>query len=144
MAVLAQGFIKVQMDTATTGGPTFTDIPGALGANGGGFTPNKIDATDLDTPAGTREYISGPREQTAFTFDMHYEQGNPVQEAMFTAEAANTPKTFRIKFGVGAGAKGITFNAVPSMSVAAPVDGKVTYSVSLDPLTTQTRTDAAA
>lgn len=144
MAVLAQGFTKVQLDTATSGGPTFTDIPGVLTVSGGGQPPNRIDATDFDTAPGTKEYISGPRDQSPFSFDMHYEQGNTVQEALFTAEAANTPKTFRIKLGNGAGAKGLTFESVPALSLSAPVDGKVTYSVSLEPLAAAAREDASA
>ncbi len=142
MATLAQGFVKVQLDTATTGGPTYTDIPGVINASGGGMPPNRIDSTDFDTAAGTKEYISGSRDQSPFTFDMHYEQGNTVQEALFTAEAANTTKSFRIKFGTGGTAKGVVIPAVPALSLAAPVDGKVTYSVTLEPLAAAVRATA--
>lgn len=134
MAVLTQGITKVQIDTGT-GTPTWTDIPGVTNAAGGGQPPSRIDATDFDTPAGTKEYIPGSRDQSPFTFDMQYEPGDATQELLFTSEASNAPSTFRIKIGT----KGTTFQAVPALSLAAPVDGKVTYSVSLEPLAAAVR-----
>lgn len=143
MATLTQGYVKLQMDTASSGGPTWTDFPGVLNVSGGGLSENLIDATDFDTEAGTREYLSGPRESQPFTFDFHYEQGNTVQEAAFAAEAGNVDKKFRVKFGTGGTAKGVVFSSVPSFSLAAPVDGKVTYSGSLRPLAAPVRGTAS-
>lgn len=131
MAVLAQGFMKLQVAVATVQ----TDIPGVFNVSGGGRPANEIDSTDFDTPAGEMESIPGPRGNSPFTFDMHYEPGNTVQESLFTAEAANTPIEFRVK----AGTKGTTFMAVPTLSLAAPVAGKVTYSGSLTPVAAAVR-----
>ena len=125
MAVLAQGFMKMQVAVATVQ----TDIPGVFNVGGGGRPGNEIDSTDFDTPAGEMESISGPRQNTPFSFDMHYEPGNAIQESLFTAEAANTPLEFRVR----AGTKGTTYMAVPTLTLAAPVQGKVTYSVSTTP-----------
>lgn len=138
MATLVQGYVKVQINTGTVGSPTWVDIPGVLSVSGGGLSPNRIDSTDFDTAAGTKEYLSGPRDQQPFTFDMHYEQGNTYQELLFTNEAANTSTGFRIKFGTSS-PKGVVVYAVPSLSLASPVDGKVTYSVSIEPLSAQSR-----
>lgn len=135
MAVLVQGFMKLEIDTSATETPTWTNVPGVTNVAGGGRPANDIDATDFDTPAGETESIPGPRGNTPFTFDLQYEPGNATQEILFTAEAANTPKKFRIK----AGTKGTTFSAVPSLSLAAPVAGKVTYSGSLTPLAAAVR-----
>lgn len=135
MAVLAQGFMNLEMDTSTSGGPTFSNVPGVTNIAGGGRPGNPIDATDFDTPAGETESLEGPRSNSPFTFDLQYEPGNAVQEALFTAEAANTPKIFRIK----AGTKGTTFSAVPTLTLAAPVAGKVTYSGSLTPMAAAVR-----
>jgi len=142
MAVLAQGFMKLLRGTGAT--PTYAVVKGVFGVDGGGFTPNKIDATDFDTPAGTREYISGPREPSPYTFSMHYEQGDVQQEAMFAAMASNTPEPYRITFGSGAQAKQISFNAVPNLTLSAPVDGKVTYSGTLEPMAAPVRDNQGA
>jgi predicted secreted protein len=141
MATLVQGFLKLHLGTGET--PTYANIPGVTNLTGGGFSPNKIDATDFDTTPGTREYINGPREPSAYTFDMHYQQGDTQQEALFTAMAANTPVPLKIVFGSGAGAKQITFNAVPNLTLGAQVDGKVMYSGTLEPLAAPTRDTVA-
>ena len=142
MATLAQGFMHLLLGSGS-GTITYANIPGVFGLDGGGFAPNKIDATDFDTPAGTREYISGPREPSPYTFSMHYEQGDTEQEAMFTAMAANAALPFRITFGTGASSKQISFSAVPNLTLSAPVDGKVTYSGTLEPLAAQVRDNQA-
>lgn len=138
MAVLAQGFIHLLLGSGS-GTITYKNISGVFSLDGGGFSPNKIDSTDFDTPPGTREYISGPREPSPYTFSMHYEQGDTEQEAMFSAMATNTPLPFRITFGSGAQAKQISFNAVPNLTQSAPVDGKVTYSGTLEPMAAPVR-----
>lgn len=131
MAVLAQGFMKLQVDVSGTQ----TDIPGVFDVSGGGRPANDIDATDFDTPAGEMESIPGPRGNSPFTASLHYEPGNTIQESLFTAEADNDPLVFRVK----AGTKGTTFSAVPSLTLAAPVAGKVTYSLTLTPLAAAAR-----
>ncbi len=141
MATLVQGFMKLHLGTGAT--PTYAAIPGVTNLNGGGFSPNKIDATDFDTTPGTREYINGPREPSAYTFEMHYQQGDTQQEALFTAEATNAPLPFRVIFGAGAGAKQISFNAVPNLTLGAQVDGKVMYSGTLEPVAAPVRATAA-
>lgn len=138
MAVLAQGFMNLEIDTSVTDTPTWVNVPGITNLGGGGRPANDIDATDFDTPAGETESIPGPRGNTPFTFDMQFES-HATQELLFTAEAANTPKKFRIK----AGTKGTVFSAVPSLSLAAPVAGKVTYSGSLTPLAAAVRATIA-
>ena len=130
MAVLAQGFMKLEIDTSETETPTWENVPGVTNVAGGGRPPNDIDTTDFDTPAGETESIPGPRGNSPFTADLQYEPGNATQEILFTAEAANTPKKFRVK----AGTKGTVFRCVPTLALAAPVAGKVTYSLSLTPM----------
>lgn len=142
MATLAQGFMHLLLGSGR-GTIVYENVPGVFGLDGGGFAPNKIDATDFDTPAGTREYISGPREPSPYTFSMHYEQGDTEQEAMFTAMAANAALPFRITFGAGASSKQISFSAVPNLTLSAPVDGKVTYSGTLEPLVAPIRDNQA-
>lgn len=137
MATLVQGYIKLLVGA---GSPVvYTAIPGVTSLSGGGFTPNKIDATDFDTTPGTREYLSGPREPSAYTADMHYEQGNVQQEALFTAMASNTPLPFKASFGASSGGKQITFEAVPNLVLGAQVDGKTMYSLTIEPLASPAR-----
>lgn len=141
MAVLVQGFIKLLLGTGET--PTYAVIPGVTNLNGGGASENRIDATDFDTTPGTREYINGPREPSPFTADLHYQQGDVQQEALFTAHAANTPLPFKITFGSGGSAKQITFTAVPNLTLGASVEGKTMYSLSLSPNAMPTRATLA-
>ncbi|MNV45662.1 hypothetical protein D3C71_1374660 [compost metagenome] len=141
MATLVQGFIKLLLGTGET--PTYAAIPGVTNLNGGGASENRIDATDFDTPPGTREYINGPREPSPITADLHYQQGDTQQEALFTAHATNTPLPFKITFGSGAQAKQITFNAVPNLTLSAAVDGKTMYNLSLAPIAMPARATLA-
>lgn len=143
MATLVQGFLKLLVGTPGET-PTFSVIPGVTNLNGGGASENRIDATDFDTPAGTREYINGPREPSPITADLHYQQGDEQQEALFTAHANNTPLPFRITFGSGAQGKQITFNSVPNLTLSAQVDGKTMYSLSLSPVAMPTRANQGA
>lgn len=130
MGVLTQAFMKLEVDTSTSGGPTYETVRGVTNLAGGGRPGNQIDTTSYDTPPGQSESIEGPRGNAAFTADIHYEPGDAVQELVFIAEATNSPKRFRIK----AGTKSTTFRAVPILTLAAPVAGKVTYSMGLAPL----------
>lgn len=139
MATAAQGFIKVQIDMSATETPDYQDVKGVFDVNGGGRTDNPIPATDFDTPAGETEEIPGPRGNNPYTFNMHYEQGEETQEKLFTSEATNTPVKIRIKFGSGVSAKGVTYPCVPVLALAASVEGKVTYSASVKPLTAAQR-----
>lgn len=131
MALLTQGFIKVQHGASEP--LDYTTIPGGLELNGGGFSPNDIDATDFDTEPGTRESIPGPRENNPYTMTFHYDPTDETQEALFAAEAANTPAPFRITMGTVGTGKQLTFTSVPSLTLSAPVDGKVTYSMTFKP-----------
>lgn len=137
MATLVQGFLKLQVGSGSP--TTYNSIPGVTNLNGGGASENRIDATDFDTTPGTREYINGPREPSPWTADMHYEQGDTYQEALFTAHAANTPLPFRVLFGASSGGKQVTFQAVPNLTLGAAVDGKTMYSLSLSPIAMPTR-----
>lgn len=137
MATLVQGYIKLLVGAGSP--TTYTAIPGVTNLNGGGAAENRIDATDFDTTPGTREYINGPREPSALTADMHYQQGDVQQEALFTAHASNTPLPFKVTFGASSGGKQIRFNAVPNLTLGAAVDGKVMYSLSLSPNAMPTR-----
>lgn len=143
MATLAQGFMHLLVGSGTTT-ITYKNVPGVTNLNGGGFSPNKIDATDFDTAPGTREYIPGPREPSAYSASLHYEQGQTEQEALFTAMAANTDLPFKVTFGSGAQAKQITFRAVPNLVLGAPVDGKVTYDMTIEPLAAPARENQGA
>lgn len=128
MAVQAQGFMKLQIETGTT--PAYVDVPGVTNVAGGGLPGAKIDTTNFDTPAGEKESIPGPRDNSPYTFDLQYKPEDATQELLFAAEASNAPAKFRIKMGT----KGITFSAVPTLTLAAPVAGLVTYSGSVEPM----------
>lgn len=128
MAVQAQGFMKLQIKTGAT--PAWVDVPGVTNVAGGGLPGAKIDTTNFDTPIGEKQSIPGPRDNSPYTFDLQYQPDDETQELLFAAEASNTPAELRIKMGT----KGITFSAVPTLTLAAPVAGLVTYSGSAEPM----------
>jgi hypothetical protein len=134
MAVAVQGFMKLEIDTSATETPNYESVPGVFNVSGGGKPGNKIDSTDFDTPVGETESIPGPRQNSPYSFSMHYEPGNAIQKRLFTSEDTNAPVKLRIKFGTGAGAEAIPFSAVPTLTLGAPVEGKVTYDGSVEPL----------
>lgn len=142
MATLVQGFLKLQVGSGSP--TTYTSVPGVTNLSGGGAGENRIDATDFDTAVGTREFINGPREPSPWTAELHYEQGQTQQEALFTAHAANTPLPFRVLFGAVSGGKQVTFMAVPNLTLTGNVDGKVMYSLSLSPMAMPARGNATS
>lgn len=135
MPVQAQGYLSLLVDTSTTGGPTYTKVPGVIVANGLGFGENRIDTTDFDTPVGSQESISGARPNQPLTFTMHDEAGDAVQEKLHKAGDDNTALKFRLLRGTRAQ----DFAAVPSLTISGAVNGVVTYSGSLTPEAKPTR-----
>lgn len=135
MAYLAQGAIKVEVNLATGGSPDWTNVPGVTVANGLGFSENRIDTTDFDSAPGTQESISGSRPNVPLTFTMHDEPEDEAQLAIHAACDTNTPIGIRLLRGL----KAQTFTSVPTVTLAAPVNGVVTYSVSCTPDAAPTR-----
>lgn len=139
MAYLAQGAIKVEVNLGTDETPNWTNVPGVTVANGLGFSENRVDTTDFDTPPGSQESISGARPNVPLTFTMHDEPADEAQLAIHEACDDNEPIGFRLLRGTRAQ----TFKSVPVVSLAAPVNGVVTYSVSATPDAKPTRSTVA-
>lgn len=135
MPTLAQGYMGIDVDLSATETPDWTNVPGATVANGLGFSENRIDVTDFDTAPGSTESISGPRQNTPLTFTMHDEATDEAQLAIHAASDDNVPLKWRLKRGT----KAQIFTGVPTVNLAAPVNGVVTYSVSITPDAKPTR-----
>jgi hypothetical protein len=135
MPTLAQGYMKLQVDLSATGTPDWTNVPGVTVANGLGYSENRIDVTDFDTAPGSTESISGPRANTPLTFTMHDEPTDEAQIAILEASDDNESLGWRLKRGT----KAQIFKGVPVVTLAAPVNGVVTYSVSITPDAKPTR-----
>lgn len=133
MADLVQGNVKVQI---STGSPAaFVDIPGATVASQSGAAPREIDATDFDTPVGETETLYGSKPNPPLTFQMHLDPGNTTQELLWTAYAAGTDVTVRLK----AKTKGTTSTGRVVIGENHSVDGKMMADVSILPKTAPTR-----
>lgn len=147
MAIKTKGNVYLEMDTATTGGPTFTKVPGVFSNDGGGTTTERIDTTDFDTVGNSREYIGGLSEEQPLSFELHYEPGNAVQEAIRAANAAGETKTFRLVFGEQADVapETYTFTAfITSYGVPrGPIEGKLSVPFELQPSAAGVWADAA-
>lgn len=147
MAIRTKGNVYLEMDTATSGGPTFTKVPGVFSNDGGGTTTERIDTTDFDTLGNSREYIGGLSEEQPLSFELHYEPGNTVQEAIRAANAAGATKTFRLVFGEAAdiAPETYTFEAfVSSYGVPrGPIEGKLSVPFELQPAAAGTWADVA-
>lgn len=147
MAIKTKGNVALEMDTATSGGPTFTKVPGVFSNDGGGTTTDRVDVTDFDTVGNSREYISGLSEEQPLSFELHYQPGNAVQEAIRAANAAGTTKTFRLVFGEAddTNPETYTFTAfISSYGVPrGPIEGKLSVPFELQPAAAGTWADAA-
>lgn len=133
MADLVQGNVEVAI---STGSPAaFVAIPGVTNASYAGAAPREIDATDFDTPAGESETLYANRPNTPLTFQMHLDPGNATQELLFTAAAANTNVTVRLK----AKTKGTTFIGKVVIGESHSVDGKLISDVSILPVSAPER-----
>lgn len=135
MPSLAQGYMKVEVDLSATETPTWTNVTGVTVANGLGFGENRIDVTDFDTAPGSTESISGARPNTPMTFTMHDEPADAAQTAIHDASDDNESMQWRLRRGT----KAQVFMGVPIVTLAAPVNGVVTYSVSVTPDAKPTR-----
>lgn len=67
-------------------GTTYTKIPGVTSFTPPTTTTETIDATDYDSPAGYREYISGLKEGDESSFEMHFDETDTTQTALYTAQ----------------------------------------------------------
>lgn len=133
MADLVQGNVEVAI---STGSPAaFVVIPGVTNASYSGAAPREIDATDFDTPAGETETLYANRPNPPLTFQMHLDPGNATQELLFTAAAANSDVTVRLK----AKTKGTTFTGKVVIGESHSVDGKLISDVSVLPNSAPTR-----
>lgn len=127
MADLVQGNVTVEI---STGSPAaFVAIPGATVASQAGAAPREVDATDFDTPVGETETLYANRPNPPLTFQMHLDPGNATQELLWTAAAANTDVTVRLK----AKTKATTSTGVVVIGQSHSVDGKMTADVSILP-----------
>lgn len=127
MADLVQGNVTVEI---STGSPAaFVAIPGVTNASYSGAAPREIDATDFDTPAGQTEQLYANRPNPPLTFQMHLDPANVTQELLFTAAAANSNVTVRLK----AKTKATTFTGKVVIGESHSVDGKLISDVSILP-----------
>lgn len=146
MAIRTKGNVFLEMDTASSGGPTFTKVPGVFSNDGGGTTNERIDTTDFDTVGNSREYIGGLSEEQPLSFELHYQPGNTLQEAIRAANAAGTSKTFRLVFGDATEtSETYTFSALVSSygMPRGPIEGKLSVPFELQPTAAGVWADAA-
>lgn len=137
MAIKTKGNVLLKMDTATSGGPTFTVVPGVFSNDGGGTNTERVDVTDFDTVGNSREYIGGLSEEQPLSFELHYEPGNTVQEAIRAANAAGTIKQFQLLFGDAADVAPETYTfsgLITSYGIPrGPIEGKLSVPFEIQP-----------
>jgi hypothetical protein len=133
MADLVQGNVEVAIMTGAP--PALVNIPGVTNASYSGAAPREIDATDFDTPEGETETLYANRPNPPLTFQMHLDPANVTQELLFTAAAANSDVTVRLK----AKTKATTFTGKVVIGESHSVDGKLTSDVSILPLSAPVR-----
>lgn len=147
MAIKTKGNVLLKMDTATSGGPTWTTVPGVFSNDGGGTTTERVDVTDFDTVGNSREYIGGLSEEQPLSFELHYQPGNAVQEAIRAANAAGAVKQFQLVFGEVAdiNPETYTFSAlITSYGIPrGPIEGKLSVPFELQPTAAGAWADAA-
>ncbi len=109
----------------------FTDIAELLEATGPNRTADVIDATHMASPGARREKIYGLLDDGQVTASLHYLPGDSSQDLLAEARENRAPVNFQLAFG--ATGQRASFTAIVSnLSPTAPLDQKMTMSVTLD------------
>lgn len=98
----------------TTGSPTsYNAIEEVTSISGLGAKNDLEEATNFDSPAGTKEYIGGNADGQEVTIEANYIATATQQLAMVTACGAKTNRLFRVSYVGISPAKTYSFTMTP-------------------------------
>lgn len=122
------GTALARSDMAST--PTFTDVANILDISGPDMTKNEIDVTAHDSPDKFMEFLGGLRDGGSVTFDINWDPAETTQQPLLADfEDDDDPRDYMITYPDTSTTE---FSAVVTgWSTSAPVDGKLTASVTM-------------
>lgn len=105
----------------------------------------EVEVTNYDSPNRTREYIPGLNDAGDITVEINWIPGNPTDELIAAAKADGKVRTMRIVTPPDDTSQMYTFPGfIRGFEPAAPMDGKMTASVTIRVAGAIVREDAAA
>lgn len=126
--------IGIELRIGDGGTPTelFTAIPGCQSFTGPGKTRDTVDVTSHSSTGGYREFIGGLRDGGEISCDINWLFGDPAQDALDDAFAADARTNFQMYFPMAAADNRLSFAAfVTDLSWNGPIDAQVTRSLTL-------------
>lgn len=125
-AISAQGS-TFAIDTAVSGGPTYTAIANVKSFSGFDGSASEIDVTNLSSSA--KEYRIGLEDNGQFTIELDRDFSDAGQTALLAARDSQASKSFKLLLSNGENA--IFTGFVKKFSVAGGVDAVVKGSVDI-------------
>lgn len=136
MTVAKNGVVLLERSTDNT---TFTTIPGVRSFSPGDMQAEQLDATDYDSPGGQREYENGLIDASDGSFELNFDPGNSVHQALI-ADAGQATIYLRHKYD----SRYLTVPSnIISVSTPAEVGGILRATVTFRPASAPTWSDVA-
>jgi len=109
----------------------FSEIAAVSSVSGPGISLDTIDVTTDDSPGGYKQYAAGLLDAGEIKLELNFLPANTSQTGLLTALASRAAKNFKLVFPDTA-ATTWSFSAfVTNFEPSAPVDGKLSTSVTL-------------
>jgi predicted secreted protein len=128
---------KLAADTVPSTG-VYTDIAEVVSIDGPSDDSALVDVTNMDSPARSREYISGLIDRGEVSFEANFLPQAPTQKLLRTDQTAGQVRNYRLTFSDAAGSN-VKFDAIVrqlrrSSHVDAPMRLNVTLKVTGAPV----------
>lgn len=110
--------------------PAYVEIAEVFNLEPPSFTAARVEATHMQSPNRTREFIPGMIEPGAASFEMNFIPGSDSDELILAHQQAGTRTTHRITFP-----NNVTWSFTASFEnyqPSAPTDDRMTASVSVN------------
>jgi predicted secreted protein len=117
------------VEISTNGGDTWTEIAEVSGLTPPGFSIDTVDATHMQSPNRTREYIAGINDSGETSFTVNWLPGSASDVALRGVAVGFT--TFMIRETFPNGAYWVVTGILTGYQPAAPLDDKMTAEVTI-------------
>lgn len=109
----------------------FTDIAEVVSISGPDDTTALVDATNMDSPQGRREFIYGLTDGGSVTFDVNFLPQSASQKLLRLDRDNKVTRNYRLTFSDAAGTTVIFAGLVQDLKRSAAIDSVVRMSVTL-------------
>ena len=126
-AILGYG---MKFETGTSGAsPTYTVVADVTGITPPNPSADTVEATNMTSTSGFREYIGGLKDGGECTLEMNFIPSSSGHTGLLTALADGTEGNYRITYSDTALTAWAFKAYVTAFEVDAPIDGKITATV---------------